>query len=145
MMTPMAPATDISAAAKGLLYPAFTISGIMMPPMAATVAGPEPEMAAKSMQVRMATMASPPVKLPRSELQKLISRREMPPPSMRLPATMNSGMASRGKESTEVNIRWATTSMGVEEAALMATKQEEASTTQMGKPARAVTRNVINR
>lgn len=72
-------------------------------------------MAANSMQVSTATMARPPVKPPSRELQKLIRRREMPPPSIRLPATMNRGMASSGKESTEVNIRWAITSIGVAE------------------------------
>ena len=116
-----------------------------MPPMAATVAGPEPEIAAKSMQVRTATMARPPVKWPIRELQKLMSRREMPPPSIRLPATMNRGMAIRGKESTEVNIRWAMTSMGMVSLAARAMKQEDARTTQMGKPMMAVTTKVINR
>ena len=113
--------------------------------MAATVAGPEPEMAANSMQVSTATMARPPVKPPSRELQKLIRRREMPPPSIRLPATMNRGMASSGKESTEVNIRWAITSIGVAEPPKkMPAKQDSTSTIQMGKPIIAVMAKVIN-
>ena len=116
-----------------------------MPPMAATVAGPDPEIAAKNMQVRIATMPNPPVRLPSRESQKLISRLEMPPPSIRLPEIMNRGIASRGKESVEVNIRCTTTSSGVLLANCRATKLEDARTTQMGAPMMAVMRNVDSR
>ena len=55
------------------------IAGIRIAPMAAVVAAPEPEMAAKNSEVTMATMASPPVMLPTMVLEKSTSRREMPP------------------------------------------------------------------
>ena len=57
---------------------------------------------------------------------------------------MNRGIASSVKESTEVNILWATTSMGMAPLALMPAKQDRARTTQMGKPRIAVMAKVIN-
>ncbi len=74
-------------------------------PMAATVAGPEPLMAAKNMEAMMVTRARPPVKEPTRAEATRIRRREMPPFSMSAPATMKKGTAIRGKESpTAVNI-----------------------------------------
>ena len=49
MMTPMPPAVAMRAAAVAGLYPTFTIAGMITPPRAATVAGPDPEMAAKKL------------------------------------------------------------------------------------------------
>ena len=89
------------------------MAGIIMPPMAATVAGPEPEMAAKNIQVKTLAMARPPVKEPTRVLAKLIRRREMPPVSIREPAIMNKGIASRGKESQAVNILCGMMDMGI--------------------------------
>ena len=76
----------------------------MIPPMAATVAGPEPEIAAKNIHVSTAAMASPPGSQPSIALQKFIRRLEIPPVSIRLPATMKSGTARSVKESVAVNI-----------------------------------------
>ena len=50
-----------------------------MPPMAAVVAAPEPEIAAKNAQAMMATMPRPPGKRPKMLLMKVQSRSDMPP------------------------------------------------------------------
>jgi hypothetical protein len=117
----------------------------MMPPIAATVAGPEPEIAAKNIHVKIATIARPPVNPPSKELQKLISLLEIPPPAINPPATINSGIASSGNESTDVNIRCAITMSGVfVDAKARETKHEDAITTHIGRPIIAVTANVTN-
>ena len=70
----------------------------MIPPMAASVAGPEPDMAPKNTHATAATMPRPPGTLPISVLATSTSRREIPPPSIRLPASMKNGQASSGNE-----------------------------------------------
>lgn len=102
--------------------------------MAATVAGPEPEIAAKNIHVRIAAIPRPPGSQPRIELQKLISLLEIPPVSIRLPATMKSGTASDGKESVAVNILCTTTISGVLLPIVSATKHDVVRTAQIGKP-----------
>ena len=69
--------------------------GIMKTPSAATVAGPEPEMAAKIMAAKTVTMPRPPGSRPKIRRQKRISRRETPPQFMTLPASMKNGTAIR--------------------------------------------------
>ena len=76
----------------------------MILPMAAVVAGQEPEMAAKIMEARMAAMDKPPLIPPTSRLAKFTNRLEMPPVAMTLPARMKKGIAIREKEFTEVNM-----------------------------------------
>lgn len=77
--------------------------GTMIAPTAAVVAGPEPEMAPKNMQVMTVTMARPPVRWPTRESKNSTSRLDRPPPSIRAPDRMKKGMAIRGKESQEAN------------------------------------------
>ena len=55
MTTPMAPPAAMRAQENAGLYPALIMAGIMMRPRAATVAGPEPEMAAKARENRHMT------------------------------------------------------------------------------------------
>ena len=55
------------------------ISGIMKEPMAETVAGPDPEMAAKNMHATVVTAASPPVTCPSRAFARFRRRLEMPP------------------------------------------------------------------
>ena len=95
-----------------LSYPARTIAGIMMEPMATTVAGAEPEIAAKNMQAMIAMIPRPPWMWPTKAVAKSIRRLEMPPRSINAPATIKSGMASRGNESQPENIRWLTRNRG---------------------------------
>ncbi len=68
----------------------------MMLPMAAVVAGPEPLSAAKIMQARMVTIASPPVKLPTVFLATSMISPVMPAGSMRKPAMTNPMVAMSG-------------------------------------------------
>src|SRR5699024_12729321 len=78
MIIPRAPADTITAVANFLSYPSATIAGINIPPIAATVAGPEPEIAAKNMLVRIAAIANPPVYLPTNTLATSNNRDEIP-------------------------------------------------------------------
>ena len=70
--------------------------------MAATVAGPEPLMAAKNMQVAMLARAMPPARPPTSSSARDSRRRERPPAPMNTPAAMKKGIAMMGKLSMEV-------------------------------------------
>ncbi len=73
--------------------------GTTMVPTAATVAGPEPETAAKNMQTNTVTMAIPPVMRPKKTLQTFKIRDDTPPAPIKSPERMKSGMAKIGKES----------------------------------------------
>ena len=84
-----------------------------MDPIAATVAGLEPDKAAKKAEAITVMMPNPPGSEPTSDLAKSTNRRDMPPVSMNPPAIMKKGIAMNGNESTAVNIRCATTSGGV--------------------------------
>ena len=75
-----------------------------MPPTDDTAAAAEPEMEPKSMQVRVLTMASPPLKRPRKTAAKSINLLARPPAPMRSPARMKNGMASSAKLSTPLLI-----------------------------------------
>ena len=66
-----------------------------MAPSAATVAGPEPEIAAKKQATMTQTIARPCLVWPTRERKKSIRRVEMPLTSMMLPPRMKKGMASR--------------------------------------------------
>ena len=69
--------------------PAMTIE-----PMATTVAGDEPESAAKSMQAKTPAIARPPWKWPTSAIEKRMIRFATPPVDMKLDARMKNGIAS---------------------------------------------------
>ena len=79
-----------------------------MAPMAATVAGPEPETAAKNMHATTAAMPSPPGKSPATASERSVSFLEIPPLLMSVPARMKNGSASSVKESAVTIIFWAT-------------------------------------
>ena len=93
--TPMAPPAALRAQEKAAGYPAFTRAGIMIRPKAATVAGPEPEIAAKKQETTTQTMAMPPRMWPRHFSARLIRRPEMPAFSITLPERMKKGIASK--------------------------------------------------
>ena len=59
MTMPIAPAVLISAALVLFSYPDRLMAGMRMPPRAATVAGPEPEIAAKKHATMTQTIAVP--------------------------------------------------------------------------------------
>ena len=71
--------------------------GIIIPPIATTVAGPEPEIAAKNIQAHTVTIASPPAFLPKRELKQSTRRREIPPLPINSPAKQKSGIANKEK------------------------------------------------
>ena len=88
-------AAAISAEAKGAEKPPELImAGIRMMPRAATVAGPEPEIAPKNMATITQTMAMPPFWWPTQSSMKSIRRREMPASAITLPEMTKKGMAS---------------------------------------------------
>ena len=80
-----------------------------MPPTAAQAATPEPVIAAKNTLASTTTNARPPVKWPTRAWQKDTIRREIPPLSIRAPAMMKNGTASRVKVLTLANICCRTT------------------------------------
>jgi hypothetical protein len=80
------------------------MAGIMTEPTAAESAAAEPEMPAKNMLATTDTIASPPVIHPTKALAKLISRREIPPLSIKAPASRKNGTAWRTVESVPPNI-----------------------------------------
>ena len=71
-----------------------------MPPMAATVAGLEPEMAPKKPEPTTEIQARRPGRRLSSSSRKPMSRAEMPPSAMMLPARMKKGTAIRVKLSS---------------------------------------------
>jgi hypothetical protein len=76
----------------------------MMLPIAAAVAGDDPDIAAKNMEARMETIASPPVMAPTIEYANLTNLLEMPPLVIMFPARIKNGMAITGKELTPLTI-----------------------------------------
>ena len=65
----------------------------MIPPIAAVVAGEEPEIAAKNALAAIVTYARPPLKRRKNRLMKSTSFLLRPPSPIRLPQRMNSGIA----------------------------------------------------
>ena len=70
--------------------------------MAETVAGAEPEIAAKNALASVVIKASPPAIVPTRLSAKSTKRREMPPEPIRFPANIKKGMASKGNDSNAV-------------------------------------------
>ena len=73
--------------------PCSTIAGIRTAPRAATVAGPEPEIAPKKHATITHTMAIPPFLWPTQVSTKLISRLEIPAFAMIFPDRTKNGIA----------------------------------------------------
>jgi hypothetical protein len=110
------------------------MAGIIIDPIAATVAGLEPEIAAKNIQVTIATSAKPPVIEPTILFARLINRRDIPPPSIKEPAIIKKGIAIKGKDDTAVNIRWATTKRGISLITASVITEAKPNTTAIGNP-----------
>lgn len=72
-----------------------------------TVAGADPDRAAKKAQASTRARAMPPRTLPTMQLAKFTRRREMPPLVMRLPARIKNGIAMMDVDSRPPKIRWA--------------------------------------
>ena len=109
---PSAPEVVMTPAPKRLGKPCSTIAGSMIEPIAITVAGDEPEIAANSAQAITPARPSPPYQCPTIEVAKLIMRRATPPWVRKLPARMKNGIAMISKLSMPVNSFSATASVG---------------------------------
>jgi len=79
----------------------------MMAPMAAAVAGLDPEIAAKMAQAAIVTTARPPGRCPTQVRRQAMRYLEMPPWDMTTPANTNEGIASSGGDKSAANMRWA--------------------------------------
>src|SRR5699024_6203205 len=84
--TPIEPAEAVIAAANPLLYLFSLMEGIINDPIAATVAGPEPDIAAKNMLANTVTIARPPEINPINTVAKFNNLLEIPPCPIRTPA-----------------------------------------------------------
>jgi hypothetical protein len=97
IMTPMVPAAAVIAVANPSLYCFSFIDGIIKEPIAETVAGPDPDIAAKNMQANIVTKANPPVIQPTKLSAKLTNLLDIPQLYIKLPAKIKKGIAKRGK------------------------------------------------
>ena len=93
----MADAALTIETASSRLYPAFSIWGISSEPIAATSAVVEPEMPENRISATTVTCASPPRRCPTMAMARSTRRREIPPVSIKAPARMNKGIASKTK------------------------------------------------
>ena len=109
---PSAPEVVMTPAPKRLGKPARTIAGSRIAPIATTVAGDDPETAAKSAQASTPARPSPPWKWPTIEVAKRIIRLATPPWVRKLPARMKNGIAMISNFSIPVNSLSATDSIG---------------------------------
>ena len=78
------------------------MAGMVIMPMAAQVAMPEPEMAPKKVQAITVAMARPPVRRPIIMSARPMSCPERPPLPMKMPARTKKNTASIGNESKEL-------------------------------------------
>src|SRR5690606_6742038 len=83
---PKPPAAAIEPTPNWGGYPCLTMAGIRIEPTAITVAGDEPEIAAKSAQATTAASPIPPYQCPTIEVAKRIIRRATPPCVRKFPA-----------------------------------------------------------
>ena len=78
----------------------------MMLPIAITVAGDDPEMAAKTMHVKTDARARPPVNLPTKSFITPTKRSEIAPSAIMLPASMKKGTPRSTKLSSPLKSCW---------------------------------------
>jgi len=106
MMGPMQAAVAVMAAPRSSSKPSRFMAGIMIIPMATAVATADPEMAAKIAQAMTVAWPSPPRMCPITSLAKRTRSSVRPPSFIRLPASMNSGIASSGNEVMPPKMVW---------------------------------------
>ena len=109
---PSAPEVVTTPAPKRFGNPCATIAGRMIEPMATTVAGLEPDTAAKSAQAMTPARPSPPYQWPIIEVANAIMRFATPPWVRKLPARMKNGIAMISKFSMPVKSFKPTASIG---------------------------------
>ena len=118
---------------------------MMMAPIAAAVAALDPEIAAKKPQATTATIARPPDTCPSITLQKLISRREMPPELIRLPASTKNGIAIKVNPDEPEKIRCATMARSISLPSAIASSEEPPRVNAMGRPRNSSTKKHTNK
>ena len=102
--------------------------------MAATVAGPEPLIAAKNIEVAIVASAIPPYSEPSISSASANSRCDRPPAPMNTPAAMKKGIAMIGKLSMEVKAICATYSNGRVSAPMIVASADKPRAIAMGTP-----------
>ncbi len=95
IISPMTPATDISAVASALSYPTSIMAGMISGASAATVAGADPEIAAKKQALITQTAASPHFLCPTNVWANSMSRFEIPALPIILPPKIKNGIANK--------------------------------------------------
>src|SRR3954466_7356317 len=93
MRIPSAPEVATPPARKRLGKPCASMAGRMIEPIATTVAGDEPEIAAKNAQATTPARPRPPYQCPTIEVANAIIRRATPPWVRKLPAKIKNGIA----------------------------------------------------
>ena len=118
----------------------------MIPPMAAEVAGAEPEMAPKKAHEMDVMQADGAGSFRNSIFIKRTSRSEIPLISISSPDSVNSGRASSGKLSMDVNIFWVMAGRAaVSPAVSMASMVASPTDTAMGVPKMRKNKSVATR
>ena len=124
--------------------PRLIMAGIRMMPRAATVAGPEPEMAPKKQATTTQTMAMPPLRWPMQSSMNWTRRVEMPALAMMLPESTKNGMASsRNLAMLLYTLVGTTDSLSPENS--MANTELMPRLTQMGMFKNSITKKLPNR
>src|SRR5690625_1371096 len=102
--TPIVLAAAKTAPEYSASYFRFTIDGINIEPIAATTAGPEPEIAAKNILAIIPAMASPPAILPAIDSATFIKLSAIPPRPINVPTNIKNGTAISENESAAVTV-----------------------------------------
>jgi hypothetical protein len=89
-----------------LLYPSFSIAGIIIAPIEEISATADPETPPKNIEARMLIWANPPGIRPTITSAIFTRRVEIPPRAISTPAKMNRITANNGNEFMAVIIRW---------------------------------------
>src|SRR5690625_661776 len=145
IITPIEPADAVTAAAKPVSYFLFSIDGIIIDPIAATVAGPEPDIAAKNMLAKTVTIANPPTKYPTNTSANLSKRSDTPPSFIKTPVKINNGIAKREKESSEVKA-WVTIEpSGRSVATTIVNNADKPKDIAIGTPSNIATKKLMNK
>ena len=120
------------------------MAGTIIAPTAATVPGPEPEMAAKNVQARIVVMPRPPYMRPTSILATSMICRVILPYSISEPATTKQGMASSVKILMPSNSElWMTERGSMLSPSSKAAEEAIMSDMKMGMPKSMVTASVM--
>src|SRR5699024_462007 len=101
------PTTDaeaVSTTLKSVLYPFCSIAGIIVEPIAAVSAAPEPDIPAIIILAKIFTCANPPLKCPTTDSAKFNKRIVIPALFIISPANIKNGMAINVKELIPENI-----------------------------------------